>query len=279
MKQLTARASSRRPPIAGHSAGRLTIESGADSITESERVAVLAHWSSDAEVSRSTRELVRQLRDRTYAVYVVSTATCQGELRWSGPLRDHVVVARRENAGYDFGSWAAAFNHWPNIAQAEHVLLLNDSLVGPFRSIHPILDTFERSKASVWGMTSTLQRGWHLQSFGLGFRRGSLTSPEIAAFWRQVKIESSKEEVIRRYELGFGRLLRKASYTVDVAFPHGIIVPADENPTIVGWRRLLDRGFPFVKRELVRGPHLARDGSALFADLRARYGVDVEDWI
>ena len=47
---------------------------------------------------------------------------------------------------------------------------------------------------------------------------------------------------------------------------------------IIGWRGLLERGFPFVKRELIRHPHLVPDGGDVRAELRRRFDVDVDEW-
>jgi hypothetical protein len=57
------------------------------------------------------------------------------------------------------------------------------------------------------------------------------------------------------------------------------VVPAADNPTIIGWHRLLSSGFPFVKRELVRTPALARDGAEIKVAVREIFDVDVEDWL
>ena len=38
--------------------------------------------------------------------------------------------------------------------------------------------------------------------------------------------------------------------------PTSVVAPG-ENPVIKGWWKLLERGFPFVKREIVRDPSVA----------------------
>jgi hypothetical protein len=39
-------------------------------------------------------------------------------------------------------------------------------------------------------------------------------------------------------------------------FPYQWIEPVGCNVTVEGWDQLLDRGFPFVKRELVKEPFI-----------------------
>jgi hypothetical protein len=52
-----------------------------------------------------------------------------------------------------------------------------------------------------------------------------------------------------------------------------------QNPTILGWRRLLDAGFPFVKRQLLREPQVAPDAVEIPEHLLSRYGVAVREWV
>ena len=93
------------------------------------------------------------------------------------------------------------------------------------------------------------------------------------------------------------RLLHRERYTLDVAINYGSVVREGQNPTIIGWRQLLARGFPFVKRQLLRSPEgpmalaarrlaravvpgeVAPDGDQVREELKRRYGVDVDDWV
>jgi len=243
------------------------------------RVAVLAHFSTVAAVSLSFRTLVEEFVDAGYRVIVVSSATCSAELDWGPADLADTMVLRKPNVGYDFGSWAVALDRFPAVRAAEHVVLANDSLVGPFETIAPLLDRFEGTRADVWGLTETLQFSRHLQSYFVGFRRGVLQERPLADFWSDVRHYEDKNLVIHRNELGLGRLLQNEGYAVDAAFVAEQVVAAADNPTIIGWHSLLSRGFPFVKRELVRTPTLARDGAEIKVAVREIFGVDVEDWL
>lgn len=243
------------------------------------RVAVLAHFSTVAAVSLSFRTLVEELVGAGYRVIVVSSATCPTDLDWGPTDLADAMVLRKPNVGYDFGSWAVALDRFPAVRAAEHVVLANDSLVGPFATIAPLLDEFEGTRADVWGLTETLQFSRHLQSYFVGFRRGVLQERPLVDFWSDVRHYEDKNLVIHRNELGLGRLLQNEGYAVDAAFVAEQVVAAADNPTIIGWHRLLSRRFPFVKRELVRTPTLARDGSEIKVAVREMFGVDVEDWL
>lgn len=242
-------------------------------------MAVLAHFSTLPRISLSFRTLVEEFTSAGYRVIVVSSATCPTELDWGSADLADTLVLRKPNVGYDFGSWAVALNRFPAIRSAEHVVLANDSLVGPFATIAPLLQTFETTRADVWGLTETLQFSRHLQSYFVGFRGGVLEERPLAHFWSDVRHYEDKNLVIHRNELGLGRLLQNEGYAVDAAFVAEQVVAAADNPTIIGWRRLLSGGFPFVKRELVRSPALAPDGDKISASVKEIFGADVEAWL
>jgi lipopolysaccharide biosynthesis protein len=271
--------SGRARPLVLDAQGSATVE-GVDRIGSEEhleRVAVIAHWAPDGRIDRSVRELSLALVQCNYAVLLVSTVEGTDPLEWP-PDVGRITILRRPNLGYDFGSWATALDRYPAIAAAERVLLLNTSLVGPFAPIDHLLRDFEESSADVWGITDSTQFGQHLQSYCLGFRGGTLQEAPLARFWREIRVEPSRAAVIEHGELDLGRLLARERYVVDAAIPSWRVVAGDRNPTIIGWRRLLDEGFPFVKRQLLLAPEVAADAQAIAGELRRRFGVEVEDW-
>jgi Rhamnan synthesis protein F len=208
---------------------------------------------------------VMALVDAGYRVVVVSTSESPEPLDWGIHRPTGLTVLRRPNVGYDFGSWATAIDRFPVIAKAGRVLLLNDSLVGPFTSIAPLLAKFHASAADVWAVTDTSQFEYHLQSYVLGFTGQTLREPPLQVIWR--------------YEIGLSRLLRRERYGVDVAISCRHLVPDGRNPAIIGWQGLLDRGFPFVKRELLTNPRVAPDGEMVPLELRRRFAIDVAEWV
>jgi lipopolysaccharide biosynthesis protein len=223
--------------------------------------------------------LTRALVGGGYDVLVVSTVEDDAPLDWHGPPPTGVTVLRRSNVGYDFGSWSIALARYPQIAHARSALLLNDSLAGPFDEIDDLLAQLEASAADVWGLTDTMQFGHHLQSYCLGFRRGSLDAAPVKRFWKDIRVEASKEAVIWRNEIGLSQMLHRERFVVEAAIPSRLVVPDGQNPTIIGWRGLLDHGFPFVKRELLRRPDIAPDGAMVRDELRRRFGVDADEWL
>jgi lipopolysaccharide biosynthesis protein len=244
-----------------------------------DKVAVVAHYSEVEKLSRSVQTLILELKRGGYAVLLVSAVPGDRPLPGDPEVLQDVTVLRRPNVGYDFGSWGTALARYPDIERARQVLLVNDSLVGPFGSIGHVLRAFDDVQSDVWGLTDSLQRGHHLQSYVLGFKNGVLAHPQLRSFWQGIRVEPDKREVIRRYELGLGQLLRRNGWRFEALYPHEVVGVGRHNPAVLGWRRLLDLGLPFVKREVLVRPVVARDAARVQEEIRERFAADVREWL
>lgn len=257
---------------------RVRVEHADGDPRDGDRTAVVAHFATTEAVTLSFATLVRELRTAGYHVVVVSSASASGRLQWGNTPLDGVTVLRKPNVGYDFGSWAVGLARFPEIAAHERVILTNDSLLGPFASLAPLLTRLADSPADVWGLTETLQFVRHIQSYFLAFRGGALQERPLAQFWGDVRHYGEKQLVIQRGELALARLLAREGFSMDAAFPAQSVARAEDNPTLAGWRGLLAGGFPFVKRELVRRPELVADGRDVPDEVARRYATDLDVW-
>ena len=270
----------RRPRVLDAVAGDIIWEQGTPAAArDPERLAILVHYSDTVAVSRSFRTLVQEFACAGYVCVVVSSCPARQPLDWSGGLPAEVIVIRKPNIGYDFGSWTVGLNSIPGSRQADSVVLANDSVVGPFRGLGSIIKDLEETGADAWGLTDTRQYFHHLQSYFLGFRRGVLAEPALARFWDGVRHERTKWDVIRRNELALSTLLYQEGYTTTAAFRCDDFVPAGENPVIKAWWRLLDRGYPFVKRQIITEPAVAPRSDMVIREVRAQFGVDLAEWL
>lgn len=269
----------KREPVVGSALGNIVCERFSRTHADADRVAVIAQFSLGDRVSRSLNTLAAEFVRNGYRVLVVSASEVPGELRFAPEVVDDVTVLRKPNIGYDFGSWALGLAWDPAIARRPHVILANDSMVGPFAPLDPILRAFESSASDVFGLTESTQFRRHLQSYFVGYRNGVLADRVLDRFWKGIRHETDKNHIIQRNEIGVSSLLRREGYVLSSAFRGDQVGSAHDNPTIVGWRRLLDVGFPFVKREIVRRPDLAPHGDRVSRVLQKKFDVDVEEWL
>ena len=179
----------------------------------------------------------------------------------------------RENRGYDFACWAHALRLYPQTYSASILYLLNDSVVGPAnsQSFAKMLERVRRSPSDVIGLTESYQHQWHVQSYFLALKPASLSNWQLHFFFDNMRILDSKDAIIREYECRLASLLENAGCSVEVLFPTYSV----RDPTIFGWRELLDSGFPFVKVLVLRGSFPTIDISRWREVLRS-HGFDVD---
>ena len=258
-------------------AAQAAIESGSwDAVLEHGDVALIAHFSRSAQASRSLEALLAALHDVGFGTAVISTSEVSEPLQFSGDVQPGLVV-RRPNVGYDFGSWSWAITSQPEVCR-RRTLLMNDSLAGPFAPTD-VFQKFLWSTTDVWGLVGSGQYEWHLQSYCVGYAPGVLADGAVQQFWRSVAPQPTKTDVILAYELGQTRTVLREGFTIDVVVPPGLLIDRELNPAILAWRQLLDTGIPMVKKELIRDPSVAPDAAEIPAELRDRYGVEVEEWL
>ncbi len=256
------------------------------------RVALFAHFHRRGAVYDHVLHYVSELAANGFSVIFVSNSgrlapDAVDRLR---PLCAAVLV--RRNIGYDFGAWREAIELLglprPN---TDMVVLANDSVYGPLLPIGETLGRIDFDQSAVWGLTESWQMGYHLQSYFLAFGPRALHNPAWARFWQAVRPAPSKHWVIRQYELGLSQAMIRAGFDCKAVWsydeltggidPDLFSVSGEEddrepdplvvararhtrqirsrvvervplNPTSDLWRQLLQKRYPFIKRELLR---------------------------
>lgn len=270
-------------PVVASSAARLRVERGSLDAFASpalpEKVAIVAAWSHAPAQSLSLSRYLQELHEAGFWLLVVSTADFAEPLQWPHGIPASAVVLRRENSGYDFGSWAAVLHALPQIRRTDTVLLTNDSLVGPFWSLRPIFQDLAQSRADVVGLTDSTQLDHTLQSYFLAFKHGVLAEPPWRRFFANIRPQATKMGVVYRYEAAIVAKCRREGYAWEAQYPARALRAGKANPSLVWWRELLQAGTPFVKRTLFTEPKLAAEGEAARRFLAEEYGIAVEEWL
>jgi len=255
------------------------------------RVALFVHFDRRGQVRPYVLRYVEMLRRAGLSVVFVTNAGRLRDdgVEALKPLCAGILI--RRNVGYDFGAWREALDYLklPRY-ETESVLILNDSVYGPLAPLESLLERMDFTKADVWGATDSWQTRYHLQSYFFAVGRKALVSRAWHDFWRSVRPVKSKEWVIRRYEVGLTQSLMRAGFTcaalwnytellrrldptlagipaeakegedprVDARRSHwgrimfGVVSRRPLNPTSDLWRQLLQAGYPFLKRQLLR---------------------------
>jgi hypothetical protein len=160
-----------------------------------------------------------------------------------GDLIDGLFV--RANQGWDFAGWAHLMRLYPHFFAADILYWLNDSLIGPFNQefFSRLLARIRAHPAALVGMTTNLERGEHIQSYFLAIKARALASSAFRDFVLNVQSLPDKEGAINAYEIQFSPKLRAAGLETATLFKSD----SSGNPTIHGWKALIQAGFPFMK--------------------------------
>ena len=219
------------------------------------RFCLFSHFDRDNAIADHVLVYLRALYANGYEIKCVSTAALGRQAVQR--LRDcGVDVALRRNTGFDFGSWQHAWLDDPAIAEADEILLANDSVYGPITPLQSVLETARALGGDVVGMTDSYDIAWHLQSYFLLVQSKRAIQELLPQLFSRDFASMSKRELIESTEVGLGQLMRTQGYTAHALYPMRILDEGEyvrpRNPTHAYWRKLLELGYPFIKVELLR---------------------------
>jgi GT2 family glycosyltransferase len=203
------------------------------------------------------------------------------------PVADAVMdlvdgMVLRENGGYDFGAWADLLRRFPQAWSAERLYFANDSILGPFQPLGPMIDSIRDRNAGFFALSECTNTSHHAQSYFFGWSQQNLQSDALRIFWNTVQNEEDKVQVILSYEYGIAPLScylpdpsQHFVFGTETLFGCEPSMMSGFNPTHSAWRRMLDLGFPFVKTDLLRDGVPPIDTSG-WETVCACYGADTE---
>ncbi len=229
-----------------------TNKSFAVNLSTAPKIAVFAHYSERVEISSSDTFLIEKLKESGFAVVVSTTCTSDAEQHqqlW-GQWR-HLIdgLITRHNTGFDFGSWSAALSSL-NFEQGhvEQIVLVNNSVYGPFFPLGPIIEKLS-SLGDFFSLTASREFRPHLQSYFLGFNRTVIDHSDFQKYWSGSFRAKSKWITIFGRELDWEDFFRKRGFRSAVLLEETRSFP--RNPLTFLWKDLIVHGFPFMKKSLL----------------------------
>jgi hypothetical protein len=193
--------------------------SGKVTTPDPRRVALYAHYNPYGRVSGMVLKQLELLRDEGFDTLFVSMSPIKDPAHQTAlePLVRSVIV--RKSFGRDFGAWhdIARLNE-TLVRGAEEVLLINDSMLGPFFPLGPIFEGMLARGEGLFGLTDSPDRSPHLQSYFLLFRGQAA----IAALWDflgAIKLSFVKDTMIRRGEVRLSKFISSRGVPQWASFP------------------------------------------------------------
>jgi lipopolysaccharide biosynthesis protein len=193
---------------------------GADPLPDSRHEAVYVHFDRHGIVHGYVLEHLRALVAAGFRITFVSNAPKFSRESIAGIAGFCRQILWRHNAGYDFGAYKDGIRAVGDLDQIDRLLLMNDSVYGPFFPLTKILAAVDPLQTDFWGITDSWEHAYHVQSYFMLFLQGALQSAEFGKFWRRFPYVNKKEWIIERGEIGLSQLLVQHKLRASVLAPY-----------------------------------------------------------
>jgi rhamnosyltransferase len=242
------------------------------------RIAIFAHYDERDEVKPYIVHHLGALAAECDRIDFVSHANLsKAELDKAAVHCERTLT--KENVGFDFGMWQHALEGI-DLSAFDELVLTNSSIYGPLSSLKPMFEKMSTAACDFWAVTDNHEIQWHLQSYFLTFKRRVFDSAEFNRFWASVLPYRNKWQVIRSYEIGLTDFLVQSGFEAAAYLPSDALFPEGpmrllhrhkrKNPTCYHALRLIERGMPYVKVELLRDNPAKVDLAPVYEALERR---------
>lgn len=202
----------------------LRVEPGGRSDPARKGVALFVHFSPDGRISRMVRRQLETYDRLGFETVFLSNAPGIAEADWQEARARVALAVHRRNFALDFGAWQdvapLVLRRWP---QAEELLLVNDSVLGPIRPLDPVFAAMRAAGPGVFGLLESIQGGPHLQSWFL-LARGREVVADLVAFLAALRLSVSKWHVVQRGELRLARAMRQRGHRVAAVYSYAALL-------------------------------------------------------
>ena len=214
----------------------------------------------DAYIGYMLKEL------QTCVDYLVVICNMTEIVRGANILEAHAdEVFYRENIGLDAGGFKDAltkFVGWDKILEFDEVVLVNDSLFGPFCSMKCIFNEMDKRTVDFWGLAGHGEYKndgsepfpEHIQSFFIVIRSAMLHSRIFQNYWEEMPYYVSYQNVVWEHEMQFTSYFSKMGYKYD--FYADVEINNSKNLAnnycqyrLISYEMIEKRHFPFLKKQ------------------------------
>jgi rhamnosyltransferase len=229
---------------------------------------LFAHFDKDNIIDEYVVHYIKNLFSLKIDIIFISNCKFlkDKEIEKIKPYCKKIII--RKGRARDFGSWKIGISVLgEDIKNYDYLILANDSVYGPLNNnLKNILSFFENSQYDGFGITDSYEVKYHLQSYFLIFKKNIITSKVFNNFWQNFYFFNRKRTIIEKYEIGLSQKLIKHGFKLGAYYDYwGLIKSINEshpyyslivnnfvNPTHFLWDKLIKKGCPFIKIELLR---------------------------
>lgn len=194
----------------------------------------------------------------------------------------------RKNIGFDAGGFKDAlckYLGWDNVLTYDELVLVNDSIFGPFCPMKKIFNEMEGKNIDFWGLIKHAESVYidmghipeHIQSFFLSIRSRMLHSAEFRMYWENLPYFKTLLQTVVGHELKFTQHFVKLNYT------YATLAETKINDSVniknnfsqyctLSYELVKKRNFPFLKKQ-----HIVLDNINTQTQENLRLAIDYID--
>lgn len=191
------------------------------------RVVFYVHYMRSGRVTVMVRRQLEEYVKIGFDVIFITMSEKMDQADWDSLADICYLRIQRRNYGRDFGAWADILPEvclqYPNI---DEILLVNDSILGPIRSLDPLFLAL-RDGPGFSGLTESFQNGLHLQSYFL-LINGAAAISDLILFFNALELSIDKKRMIRRGEVAITKYMMEKGHSVRVLYSTEML----ENSTV-----------------------------------------------
>ena len=123
----------------------------------------------------------------------------------------------------------------------------------------PVFEKMDETPCDFWGLTSSKEINWHLQSYFLVFKQQVLQNNVFQEFWGSIQKQPNVSKVIKAYELTLAPLLLKENFKAGAYIAHEQKTTKIKNMTRLPFSLIKEFQMPLLKVKAFTEPehHLA----------------------
>ena len=215
------------------------------------RAAVFAHYDKNNLIQDYVVYYLKELKKIAECVIFVSD--CNLSDNEQNKIKDFAdVIIAKPHGEYDFGSYKRGVQYLKDkeiLDNLDELIFANDSCFGPLFSLEVLWQEMNDKACDFWGISyNSSGRLLHVQSYFLVFKKQVFKSEIFKNFINGITKQASKDEIIKKYEIGLSSLLIDNKFIPETYL--------NNKGDIAGELVFLDKMPPFIKISIAKKSYL-----------------------
>lgn len=184
------------------------------------RLCIFVFYDREGIVDKSVLYLLDEIVKNVNDLYIVCNGLVNDESKKKLERYTSKIYVR-DNNGFDAGAYRTAIIEYiPRsiLYKYDELILMNDTVFGPFIPMKTIMQSMENRKCDFWGMTSHPPRGdikEHVQSYFLVIRNKLIRDERFINFWEEIGAINTFNKAVANFEVKFTSYFQSIGYKWD----------------------------------------------------------------